>query len=159
MVTEEEVREYLSQAYYISRRIRSQQDKCAELRAKALQQTSQWSDTPSGGHSTTSPQAVWIEKLVLLELEIQNKTANLIQAERDAFSLINLLSDHREKAVLEDFHVNRLNNAKLSMKYDYSESQILRIKNKGYRHLAKLINEDASLENKIRMTLIPQAKR
>ena len=62
MVTPTDIKRYLSQCYNISKRLRDLNEQIAEYRIKAMKQTYAWSDTPSGGHASASPQSVYIEK-------------------------------------------------------------------------------------------------
>ena len=149
MVTPTDIKRYLSQCYNISKRLRELNEQIAEYRQKAMKQTYAWSDTPSGGHASASPQSVYIEKLVLLTDELDAESIKLLDAERTARELINRLDSQRETMFLEEYHVYRLTYEKMSLKHNYGQRQIYRIIGDAYRHLADIVNADAELERRI----------
>ena len=150
MVTPTEVKRYLSQCYHISKRLRDLNEQIAEYRVRAMKQTYAWSDTPSGGHASASPQSVYIEKLVLLTDQLDAESIRLLDAERTARELINRLDSEKEKMFLEDYHVYRLSYEKIALKHNYGQRQIYRILGDAYRHLADIANQDAELEEIIK---------
>lgn len=149
MVTAKDIQTYLSRAYYLSKTVRSYQEEIAMLRAKAMKQTPTWSDTPSGGHTASSPQAVYIEQLLLKQDKMYAAASVLLETEDEIRDLIGFLKDQRAQAILLDFHVFRLGMAKLTIKYDYSESRIYQIRRQAYVDLAKIVNGDPELQKKI----------
>lgn len=146
MVNAEEVKAYLSQAYYVSKRIRELWEIITTFQAKAMKDTVAWSETPKGGHTTSSPQAVWIERIIELkdDIEILKDKEQLIR------DMLKLVSNERERIILQDYHLYRLGIRKMTVKYNYSDRQIYRILNKGYRDIAFKINEQPELEKAFR---------
>lgn len=150
MVTELDVKQFMSQAYYISKRVRTILEKIAEYKAKALKDTAAWSDTPRGGHSISSPQAVWIEKIIAEQEKLKDGATDLVEKEQLIRELIELLYDEKSKAILEDYHLYRLGMNKITIKYNFSDRQIFRILRKAYRDIAFKINDDPELEKRFR---------
>lgn len=149
MITARDIQTYLSRAYYLSKTVRSYQDEIAMLRAKAMKQTPTWSDTPSGGHTASSPQAVYIEKLLLKQDKLYAVASTLLETEDEIRDLIGILKDERARAILEDYHVFRMSIEKISDKYSYSERRIYQIRKQAYVDLAKKVNADPELSKKI----------
>lgn len=150
MISPNEVKEYLSQAYYTSQRIQTLVERINEYRARAMRETPAWSDTPSGGHVASSPQAVWIEKAVDLQEEWKDLAAELIDRDRTAHRIIERLHDQQQKALLEDRHIWRMSRKDISEKYHYSTRQVNRILRQAYQDLAGIISADAELEKKVK---------
>ncbi len=150
MITPNEVKEYLSQAYYTSQRIQTLVEKISEYRARAMRETPTWSETPTGGHAASSPQAVWIEKAVDLQEQWKDLAADLIERDRTAHRIIERLEDQRQKALLEDRHIWRLSWREISDKYHYSTRQLSRIMRRAYQDLAGIISADPELERQIK---------
>lgn len=150
MVTPTDIKQYLSQAYYIGKRMYELQVEIAECKGKAMKSTTAWSDTPSGGHSTSSPQAVWIEKELLIRDKLSKEELRLLDAEESARDLIWLLPSEREKLFLEDYHLRRMKFDEIGFKRNYSARQVYRIIGDAYRHLAEIVNADALLTAKVK---------
>lgn len=148
MVTEIEVKQFMSQAYYISKRVRTSLERIAEYRTKALKDTAAWSDTPKGGHSVSSPQAVWIEKIIAEQEKLKDGASDLVEKEKLIRELIDLLYDEKAKAILEDYHIYRLGMNKMCIKYNFSDRQIFRILRKAYRDIAFKINDSEELKRR-----------
>lgn len=149
MVTVRDIQTYLSRAYYLSKTVRSYQEEIATLRAKAMKQTPSWSDTPSGGHTASSPQAVYIEKLLLKQDKLYAAASTLLETEDEIRGLISVLKDERARAILLDYHVFRLPMQKISDKYSYSERRIYQIRKQAYVDIARRVNADPELSKKI----------
>lgn len=149
MVKPTDIKKYLSQAYFKSKRLEKLNEQIGFYRAKAMKQTSAWSDSPSGGVSTTSPQAVFIEKLMLLTDELNEEAIRMLEFEKEARKLINLLDSEREKMFLEDYHVNKMTMEKIALQRHYSERQVYRVMGDAYRKLSDIVNEDEELERRI----------
>lgn len=149
MISAREVKEFLSQAYYTSVRMQTVIEQINMYRTKAMKETAAWSDAPGGQHSTTSLQAIWIEKAVDLQEQWKDMAEELIEKDKLSHSLINMLSDERAKCMLEDRHIWRMSLAKMCMKHSYSQPQIWRIMNAAYKELAEIISSDPDLEQKI----------
>lgn len=149
MITAKDIQTYLSRAYYLSREVRSHQERIAEYRSKAMKETPTWSDTPSGGHAASSPQAVFVEKMILEQDKLFAAASTLLELEDEIRDLIGELKDERARAILMDYHVYRMNMQKLANKYSYSERRIYQIRSQAYVDLAKKANRDPELSKKI----------
>lgn len=149
VITARDIQTYLSRAYYLSKTVRSYQDEIAMLRARAMKQTPTWSDTPSGGHAASSPQAVYIEKLMLKQDKLYAIASALLETEDEIRDLISILKDERARAILLDYHVFRLPMVKISDKYSYSERRIYQIRKQAYVDIARKVNADPELSRKI----------
>lgn len=150
MITANEVKEFLSQAFYTSQRMLTLIEKINEYRMRAMRETPTWSDTPSGGHAASSPQAVWIEKAVDLQEKWRELAEELIDRDKTAHDIIELLDDQRQKAILEDRHIWRMSIWKICEKYSYSKAQVYRIMREAYRDLTVELAKHPELEAKIR---------
>lgn len=140
MVTAAQVKSYLSKLFYLSMRMRSEAEAVARYRAQAMRTTTTWTDTPNGGRVASSPQAVWVERMMQAQDRLEHIAAELLKREEVARELLDLLDDEREKAILEDYHLHRLNVQKIANKYNYSERQIIRIRKTAYIKLTNGIN-------------------
>ena len=138
MITVPELINYLSQAYFVSLRAKSLHEKILEYKDLAMKQTSAWSETPSGGRTGSSPQAVWIEKMIETQELLSRTETKLLDKERKIREIIEFLPDELEKGILEDYHLNRM---EIGYKYSYDERQIRRIRNRAYNQLVIILNQ------------------
>lgn len=149
MITVAELKKYLSQLFYLSLRLNSEAEAVAQYRARAMKTTTTWQDTPNGGRAVSSPQAVWLERAIIAQDRLKHTAAELLQREQTAAELLQLLEEDRARAILEDYHLHRMNVQAIAAKYHYSERQIIRIKKKAYFKLTDEINKRPELIEKI----------
>ena len=150
MISAREVKEFLSQAYYTSVRMQTVIEQINMYRTKAMKETAAWSDAPGGQHSTTSLQAIWIEKAVDLQEQWKDMAEELIERDKLSHSLINRLPDERAKCMLEDRYIWRMTWRSMEDKHHYSERQMHNILRRAYKDLAEIISSDADLEKDFR---------
>lgn len=147
MISPQEVKAFFNQAYYTSQRMLTLIMKIQECRARAMQESSRWNDTSKGGRSNRSPQEVWIEKSEELQEKWRILAEELMDRDRIAHELIEMLTDQRQKALLEDRHIWRMSWRKMEAKNHYTERQMRNILNAAYRELAAMIS-DTEIEDK-----------
>ena len=150
MISASDVKEFLSQAYYTAVRMQTVIEKINMYRTKAMKETAAWSDTPGGSGSTVSLQAIWIEKAVDLQEQWKELAGELIERDKFSHSLINMLSDEREKCMLEDRYIWRMSWHAMEDKHHYSERQMHNILRRSYKELAEIISADPELEKHFR---------
>ena len=150
MISASEVKEFLSQAYYTAVRMQTVIEKVNMYRTKAMKETAAWSDAPGGAHSNTSLQAIWIEKAVDLQEQWKELAGELIERDKFSHSLINMLSDERQKCMLEDRYIWRMSWRSMEDKHHYSERQMNNILRQAYKDLADIVSHDEDLEKHFR---------
>ena len=150
MVSARDVKEFLSQAYYTAVRMKTVIEQINVYRTKAMKETAAWSDTPGGSNSTASLQAIWIEKAVDLQEQWKEMAGELIERDKFSHSLINMLSDERQKCMLEDRYIWRMSWRSMEDKHHYSERQMNNILRQSYKSLAEIVSNDEDLEKHFR---------
>lgn len=153
MISNKEVKRYLSQTWYASMRVKKLQEKIAEIRSNAMKQTQAWSETPTGGKLVSSPQQTWIEKALPLQKKLETAVTELIVRENLASDVIELLEYDRDKMILEAYHLHRMTIDEIAEQYNYSSRQVIRIKENAYYKIAKVVNQNPAIEAKIRRGL------
>lgn len=150
MISASDVKEFLSQAYYTAVRMKTVIEQINVYRTKAMKETAAWSDTPGGSNSTASLQAIWIEKAVDLQEQWKEMAGELIERDKFSHSLINMLSDERQKCMLEDRYIWRMSWRSMEDKHHYSERQMNNILRQSYKSLAEIVSNDEDLEKHFR---------
>lgn len=131
MITAQEIKKYLSSLFYLSLRLQGDAEQVAQYRSRAMKTTT------------------WIERAIVAQERAKNTAAELLHREEIARELLELLDGERERAILEDYHLHRLNVQKIAAKYHYSERQIIRIRKKAYYKLSEEINKRPELIERI----------
>ena len=150
MISASDGKEFLSQAYYTAVRMKTVIEQINVYRTKAMKETAAWSDTPGGSNSTASLQAIWIEKAVDLQEQWKEMAGELIERDKFSHSLINMLSDERQKCMLEDRYIWRMSWRSMEDKHHYSERQMNNILRQSYKSLAEIVSNDEDLEKHFR---------
>ena len=93
-------KEYLSQAYWIDRRINSKIEQVASLRELSLKATSTLSDMPKGTRNIHSKENL-IAKMIDLESEINADIDELVELKRTLVSVIKAVENPEQQTILE----------------------------------------------------------
>ena len=96
-----DVKQYLSQAYYLDRRINSKIEQVANLRELASKATSSIHAERVSGTTQRSPMENAVLKLIDLEHEINDDIDRLVDLKRQLNALISEIDNHAYKMVLE----------------------------------------------------------
>ena len=95
------VRDYLSQAHRIDKRINSKLEQVQSLRELATKATATLSDTPVGSGRNTQSMSEIIAKMIDLENEINADIDRLVDLKREIVQLIKRVTDPEHQTLLE----------------------------------------------------------
>ena len=149
MVSEYSVKEFLKKAYYASKKMEKIIEELDRCKSQAMRTTPVLGESSSGAHADPDSRAKIIEKYVDLQREWAHIADVIIENDRLASHIIELLPDERQKALLWDRHIWRMSVQEMSDKWFYSSAQIKRILRSGYQDLAEIINKDPELREKM----------
>lgn len=135
-MTTEEVKSYLSQAYYIDKRIDVLQNELSMLESKLYKCTPSYSNT---GHNS-SPQPVFeytIDRVIQYRNRLNNEVDNLIDTKKSIKRFIDEnLSDSIQKIVLLKRYINYQRYEDIAKDLNYSVRQIHNIKKQAIKNIS-----------------------
>lgn len=135
-MTIEEVKNYLSQAYYIDRRIDVLQNELSMLESKLFRCTPSYSNT--GSNSSPQPTFEYtIDRVIQYRDRLNTELNNLIDVKKSIKQFIECnLSDNTQKIVLLKRYINYQRYEDIAIDINYSTRQVINIANKGIKNIS-----------------------
>jgi hypothetical protein len=135
-MTTEEVKNYLSQAYYIDRRIDVLQNELSMLESKLFRCTPSYSNT--GSNSSPQPTFEYtIDRVIQYRDRLNTELNNLIDVKKSIKQFIECnLSDNTQKIVLLKRYINYQRYEDIAIDINYSTRQVINIANKGIKNIS-----------------------
>lgn len=135
-MTIQEVKNYLSQAYYIDRRIDVLQNELSMLESKLFRCTPSYSNT--GSNSSPQPTFEYtIDKVIQYRDRLNTELNNLIDVKKSIKQFIECnLSDNTQKIVLLKRYINYQRYEDIAIDINYSTRQVINIANKGIKNIS-----------------------
>lgn len=138
IMTTEEVKSYLNQAYYIDKRIDVLQNELSMLESKLYKCTPSYSNT--GSNSSPQPTFEYtIDKVIQYRNRLNIEIDNLIDKKRDIKKTIDKLSNDKEKLVLHKRYINFQTFESIAEDLNLESRQIYRIHKKSLEKLKNVI--------------------
>lgn len=135
-MTTEEVKNYLSQAYYIDRRIDVLQNELSMLESKLFRCTPSYSNT--GSNSSPQPTFEYtIDRVIQYRDRLNTELNNLIDVKKSIKQFIECnLSNNIQKIVLLKRYINYQRYEDIAIDINYSTRQVINIANKGIKNIS-----------------------
>ena len=124
-------REFLSQAYWLDKRIDRKAEEIARMRAKLEKSNSKLSDMPRGGSGGD-----WTDadiRVMYEERRIHDEIIELCRIKREIAEAIEAVEDARYRTLLELRYRNYLSFEKIAVEMNYSWRHTLRIHDEALR--------------------------
>ena len=135
-MTTEEVKNYLSQAYYIDKRVNTLQDELTMLESKLFRCTPSYSNT--GSNSSPQPTFEYtIDRVIQYRDRLNTELNNLIDVKKSIKQFIECnLSNNIQKIVLLKRYINYQRYEDIAIDINYSTRQVINIANKGIKNIS-----------------------
>lgn len=135
-MTIQEVKNYLSQAYYIDKRVITLQDELTMLESKLFRCTPSYSNT--GSNSSPQPTFEYtIDRVIQYRDRLNTELNNLIDVKKSIKQFIECnLSDNTQKIVLLKRYINYQRYEDIAIDINYSTRQVINIANKGIKNIS-----------------------
>lgn len=119
-------KEYLQQYKYLDKRINRQLEEIQELRSLAEKITPSYSDMPKSHNGQDKIQSA-VEKIILLEQELDKLIDKYIDLRREIELKINSIDDKRLQDLLKYRYIDGLTFEAIAIEMNYSYMQICRL--------------------------------
>lgn len=132
------VKEYLSQAYYIDKRIDTLNNELIMLESKLCKCTANYN---SAGHSNNTRSAFeyTIDKVMQYRDRLNNEINNLVDKKNDIKRMIDKLDNDKEKIILHKRYINFQTFESIAEDLELNPRQIYRIHKKSLEKLQNVI--------------------
>ena len=136
IMTVEEVKSYLNQAYYIDMRINALQDELNMLESKLFRCTPSYSNT--GSNSSPQPTFEYtMDRVIQYRDRLNTEVDNLIDTKKSIKQFIECnLSNDIQKIVLLKRYINYQRYEDIAKDLNYSVRQVINIANKGVKNIS-----------------------
>lgn len=116
---------YLSQPYWIDKRIEAKQEEIEMMRSRLTKSTAQLTGMPHGndGSDWTDLDAAVLD----MEIEIHNEILELCRIKREVFAVIDAVDEERYRTLLEYRYRNYYTFEQIAVKMGYSWRQVMRL--------------------------------
>lgn len=135
---EKKAKEYLSQAYYIDKRIDTLNNELIMLESKLCKCTANYN---SAGHSNNTRSAFeyTIDKVMQYRDRLNNEIDNLVDKKNDIKRMIDKLDNDKEKIILHKRYINFQNFESIAEDLDITPRQVYKIHKKSLEKIEKFI--------------------
>ncbi len=126
-------KEYLSQAFYLERKIKSKENQLQYLRAHAVYVTPSISDLPNCTSSEKSRMEKTLLKIIETEDYINNEIIKLIDIKKEIEGVIKSINNISYGTVLEMRYLEFLSWNEIAIRLNYNQDYIYQIHRKALR--------------------------
>lgn len=136
-MTIQEVKNYLSQAYYIDKRVELLQDELLLLESKLEKCTASYTYTKGGG---TQPSFEYVlDKVIQYRNRLNCEIANLIDKKKEIKKTIERIENPKMKLILFQKYINFYTFEWIAVKLDMEQRQIRRLHKKALEDLCNIL--------------------
>lgn len=136
-MTTEEVKNYLSQAYYIDKRVITLQDELTMLESKLERCTASYTSIRGGGSQPTFEYN--LDKVVKYREMLNHEIDNLIERKRSIKQTIAKLDNDKERLILYKKYINFQTFESIADDLDITPRQVYKIYKKSLENLQEFI--------------------
>lgn len=136
-MTIQKVKNYLSQVYYIDKRVELLQDELLLLESKLEKCTASYTYTKGGG---TQPSFVYVlDKVIQYRNRLNCEIANLIDKKKEIKKTIERIENPKMKLILFQKYINFYTFEWIAVKLDMEQRQIRRLHKKALEDLCNIL--------------------
>lgn len=137
IMTIEEVKSYLNQAYYLDKRITALQDELTMLESKLQRCTSSYTNVKGCGNQPTFEYT--LDRVMKYRERLNREIDNLVDRKRDIRKVIDKLDNDKEKLILYKKYINFQTFESIAEDLDITPRQVYKIHKKSLEKLQKFI--------------------